>query len=191
MCVVEYDQEENVVRQFLSRIRQHPAYRDSLIVAIIESDLNVIDTSRFSAFFESYPPVFTLRHQRDGREMPGIRSTHENKLRYSRDLANVLEMKGICFAEDLITLTKENTEAERKEMLRKAQEQLRVFALIEEVPTRPGFQNKKVATTGKHRGMPDDIAMAIQMAVHFSKVTIMQPGFTSMLATSSRRLIGM
>lgn len=160
-----------------------------MIVGIIEADLNRIDATRFGSYFLRYPPVKLLTHTNEGRVCTGIVTGHKyNKLRYARDLISFIEDGKIGFASDMVYTTANDTESERVKMMEKAKEQLRVFALLEQAPARPGFQELKVTTSGKHRG-PDDIAIAIQMAVHFSGVCALDTEFNQLLDSGCRSIV--
>jgi len=182
--------EANFIHEFLRRIRAHPRYSRCLIVNIIESDLNAPDSKRHGQLFMQYPPAKCLTHVVNGEEQIGIRTgIPYNKLRYARDTRAMIEKGLLVVASDVVLLAK--TEEDRTQLLTKFHDQLRIVALIEEPPKRVGFQHVNYTVSGKHTGRPDDMAMALMMAVHFSTGLIQKRGFEQSLEASQRSLVTM
>lgn len=143
-------------------LRRHDAYRDAVILLIVEANMSYLDADRVANLFQQVAsPVHVLSRDQNRARRPGIWTGAVEKELYVNSLVNVLRMKGLGRTASLLG---SHPETDWHLLLT----QLSMFRRETRSPTDPRFGRFVTTFSGKAgAGQRDDLAMALQMAVHW------------------------
>lgn len=154
------------------RLRQNRLYQDALVHVFIETNNCYFTSLSMKRFFLSEPGTFgnvqfeEFRNKKDGQgnETVGVRSGHNEKVKYVDYVRHQMAAGRIVFAEQ--QLGYEKRLEEQKKMIF---EQLNTYRKEIKESSDPGFIDEKVVYTGKLGGRKDDLCMALQIGAYYSQ----------------------
>lgn len=154
-----------MIELHLEGIRKTVQYKDAYIFCYIESNMSRIDANQVRDVVQQsrFAPVHVEYQIHQNKPRIGVLTGAEEKKQYVKDLQNILSNGQACFPDDSMFVTNEPDKC--KQLL---VQQVLQFRRDEKVSNAddPAFSVVKETFSGKHGGRKDDLAMALQIALH-------------------------
>lgn len=168
-----YEEIELMIRDHLSALRADPRYRHCVIVVFIEANMGFVHVDRIRDVVtgtDVFAPILVPTFDAEGKNRPGVWTTHDRKMGYVLNLRAILAAKLLLYAERLISVT---SKPDERAIKCEFENQLRAFRRCEKQSATPEFVEARVEVSGKtSRGSRDDLAMCAMMSIYFHLETL-------------------
>lgn len=167
----------------IRKIREHDAYKDALIVVVVENNMTKLEPRRIASHLrEHFGNLKNIEFLHSDATKTGVRTQDIQKEDFARTLQNVLANGHLRFVDDYGAIS-EDWKREKAKLMG----QLRVFRKVHRRAQLDGFNLDKFGYTGKASGQPDDAALTLQLITSWHQKARADPQFAAQCAAAGRR----
>ncbi len=166
-----------MVRFHLRSIRRNHLYEQALIVVFIEAQADYVHANRLSVEFSASEFGSIMFESKDSSDKGrvGVRSGPAEKYLYVQQLTQVLKEGTLNWAEPMLPYYRDDMRyGDRKTQL---VDQIKRYRRVVSTPDDAAFGKFKETYTGKSSGEKDDLCMALQICLHYSRCKRRDPAF--------------
>ncbi len=168
----DYHAVDNMITNHLSSLRRKPQFKNSLICFMPEMNLNPYETQRTIEVAERFQPVYVVSYDTQGKGRPGVLTTDVEKLNYTAAVQNNLQNRTLYWARDMVGA---HLDVDMSALV----DQMNAWKRHVKLPANP-YGKLKIFMDGKEGGAKkDDLFIAMAIATHVSRQTLMNPVFTT------------
>jgi hypothetical protein len=157
------DKQKQLLIDHINKIRTQPAFANCTMVVIPEANLGLEAAHITKYLRESTVPNWCILRE-DRMNLPGVRTTADNKEAMCIRLQDLLRSDGVGIARDLVCVDEDSNAADQVQSL--MQQLMGYSIMVKKAET--VFQKTKIVFTGKISGKQDDLCMALQMMLFWS-----------------------
>lgn len=155
VCTVDEESIRSIQRHYKA-LRRSVAYRESLLVIFIESNMGYVWSDRVKGELEDLgiSPVMVVSQDSSGNGRPGVITTARSKDAGIMRLREALTDESLVFAKELVSEDPEKAKA-------LLCQQCRDYRIIQRAPDDRDFGKAKATYSGKTAGRKDDVVTGL------------------------------